>query len=286
MNTKQVEYFLELTQALNYRQASEKLGITQPTLSKAMQHLENDLGFSLFYKQGRSIRLTRQGELFLPYAREALLQLDQGVRTALEQRQVLRLGCIGAIQADVLPAFLKIFERSFPGAYVRIHNSVSYTLQDMLEEDQLDLVLCSPSARYSDLVFYDFLEQPLYVCLYPGHPLSGRSAITPEDLQGQDMVGHTKDGFFFGLYQASIAGLRNPPKIVAEADEDNTVLSLVRSKMGICIVAMNPTLDLGGLITVPFCQDKVHRMVAVGCKQERAEALRVKKMVAALKKKL
>lgn len=47
MNTKQVEYFLELTQALNYRQASEKLGITQPTLSKAMQHLENDLGFSL-----------------------------------------------------------------------------------------------------------------------------------------------------------------------------------------------------------------------------------------------
>ena len=58
MNTKQVEYFLELTQTLNYRQASEKLGITQPTLSKAMQHLENDLGFSLFYKQGRSIRLT------------------------------------------------------------------------------------------------------------------------------------------------------------------------------------------------------------------------------------
>ena len=155
MNTKQVEYFLELIQTLNYRQASEKLGITQPTLSKAMQHLENDLGFSLFYKQGRSIRLTRQGELFLPYAREALLQLDQGVRTALEQRQVLRLGCIGAIQADVLPAFLKIFERSFPGAYVRIHNSVSYTLQDMLEEDQLDLVLCSPSDRYSDLVFYD-----------------------------------------------------------------------------------------------------------------------------------
>ena len=56
--------------------------------------------------------------------------------------------------------------------------------------------------------------------------------------------------------------------------------------MGICVVAMNPTLDLDGLITVPFRQDKVRRMVAIGCKQERAEALRVKKMVAALKKKL
>ena len=48
--------------------------------------------------------------------------------------------------------------------------------------------------------------------------------------------------------------------------------------MGICIVAMNPTLDLNGLITVPFRQDKVRRMVAIGCKRERAEALRVKKM--------
>ena len=286
MNTKQVEYFLELAQTLNYRRTSEKLGVTQPTLSKAMQHLESDLGFSLFYKQGRSIRLTRQAELFLPYAREALTQLDQGVRTALEERQVLRLGCIGAIQTDVLPAFLNVFESSHPGAYVRIHNSVSYALQDMLEGDQLDLILCSPSDRYSDLVFYDLFEQPLYVCLYPGHPLSSRAAITPENLQGQDMVGHTKDGFFFNLYQASIVGLRNPPKIVAEADEDNTVLSLVRSKMGICIVAMNPTLDLEGLTTVPFRQDKVRRMVAIGCKQGRAEELRLKKMVTALKRRL
>lgn len=286
MNTKQVEYFLELAQSLNYRRASEKLGVTQPTLSKAMQHLEADLGFSLFYKQGRGIRLTRQAELFLPYAREALGQLDQGVQSALEERQVLRLGCIGAIQTDVLPAFLKVFESSHPGAYVRIHNGVSYALQDMLEEDQLDLILCSPSDRYSDLAFYDLLEQPLYVCLYPGHLLSGRTAITPENLQGQDMVGHTKDGFFFSLYQASIAGLQNPPKIVAEADEDNTVLSLVRSRMGICIVAMNPTLDLEGLTTVPFCQDKVRRMIAIGCKRSRTEELRMKKMVSSLKRRL
>ena len=66
----------------------------------------------------------------------------------------------------------------------------------------------------------------------------------------------------------------------------STPATLVRSKMGMCIVAMNPTLDLNGLITVPFRQDKVRRMVAIGCKRERAEALRVKKMVAALKKRL
>ena len=73
MNTKQLEYFLELAQALNYRRASERLGITQPTLSKAMEHLENDLGFPLFARSGRSISLTPQGKTFVPYAQELTL---------------------------------------------------------------------------------------------------------------------------------------------------------------------------------------------------------------------
>ena len=57
MNTKQLEYFLELSQVLNYRRASERLGITQPTLSKAIGHLESDLGFPLFAKSVGSVTI-------------------------------------------------------------------------------------------------------------------------------------------------------------------------------------------------------------------------------------
>lgn len=88
MNTKQLEYFLELSQTLNYRQASERLGVTQPTLTKAMQHLERELGFALFSKQGRSIRLTGQAQAFIPYARECLDCLERGVRAA-EQKRII-----------------------------------------------------------------------------------------------------------------------------------------------------------------------------------------------------
>ena len=104
MNTKQLEYFLELSQVLNYRRASERLGITQPTLSKAIGHLERDLGFPLFAKSGRSICLTAQGKLFIPYAQEGLHHLEQGIRAAM-QRETLHLGCIAAVESDLLPAF-------------------------------------------------------------------------------------------------------------------------------------------------------------------------------------
>ena len=276
MNTNQLEYFLELAQTLNYRRAAEKIGITQPTLTKAIQHLEKDLGFPLFLKQGRSIQLSRQGAVFLRYARNAVDQLDQGIQAALREHRVLRLGAIAAMPGQIIPSFIEVYQKVYPGAYVRIRNDVSFALQDLLEADELDLILCSPSERYSDIVFFDLTEQPLYVCLYPTHPLANRKELLPEDLAGQAMVGHTQSGLFYQLYEEALKGLKLHPKIVAEADEDNSLLSLVRSRLGLCIVAMNPTLNTEGLVTIPFRQDKVKRLIALGCKKSRLEEFDLK----------
>lgn len=284
MNTKQLEYFLELGQTLNYRRAAEKIGVTQPTLTKAIQHLEKDLGFSLFAKQGRSIQLTHQGAMFLPYAKEAIDLLDQGIHKAIQERRLLRLGAIAAMPGEILPAFVDAYQKAHPGVYVRIRNDLSYTLQDLLEEDELDVILCAPSDRYSDIVFFDLLEQSLYVCLYPGHPLSNRRELLPEDLAGQAMVGHTQNGLFYGLYSTVLEDLPLRPRIVAEADEDNTLLSLVRSRLGLCIVAMNPTLNTEGLVTIPFRQNKVRRFIAIGCKKSRVEELGVEGIIGQVKR--
>ncbi len=215
--------------------------------------------------------MSPQGAVFRRYAQGAVDQLDQGIRAALREHRVLRLGAITAMPGQVIPAFIGAYQKVYPGAYVRIRNDVSFALQDLLEEDELDLVLCAPSERYSDIVFFDLAEQPLYVCLYPTHPLANRKELLPEDLAGQAMVGHTKSGLFYKLYEVALRDLKLHPRIVAEADEDNSLLSLVRSRLGLCIVAMNPTLNTEGLVTVPFRQDKVKRFIALGCKKSRLE---------------
>lgn len=268
MNTKQLEYFLELAQVLNYRRASERLGITQPTLSKAMEHLENDLGFSLFARSGRSISLTPQGKAFVPYAQEGLNRIEQGIRAAM-QRETLRLGCIIAIANSVLPEFVRLYQKRNPGALVQIHSAVSNDLQDMLENDKLDIVLCSPSERYSDISFFPLFEQPLVVCMHPSHPLAGRTVLYPEDLLQQTFVIHTRNGYFYRLYASIFHDLNCSLKIAAEADEDGALLSLARNNIGICIVAQTPALNTPDLRVVPLRQDKVHRIVALGCKRSR-----------------
>lgn len=268
MNTKQLEYFLELAQALNYRRASERLGITQPTLSKAMEHLENDLGFSLFARSGRSISLTPQGKTFVPYAQEGLHHLEQGIRAAM-QRETLHLGCIAAVESDLLPEFVRLYQQRNPGSLVQIRRAVSNDLQDWLENDQLDLILCSPSARYSDISYFPLFEQPLVVCMHPSHPLAGRKELSPGDLLQQTFVTHTRSGYFYCLYASIFREFNCRLKIAAEADEDGALLSLVRNNIGICIVAQTPALNTPDLRVVPLRQDKVHRIVALGCKRSR-----------------
>ena len=262
MNTKQLEYFLELSQVLNYRRASE------PTLSKAIGHLETDLGFPLFAKSGRSICLTAQGKLFIPYVQEGLNHLEQGIRAAM-RRETLHLGCIAAAESDLLPEFVRLYQQRNPGGLVQIRRAVSNDLQDWLENDQLDLIICAPSQRYSDISYFPLYEQPLVVCMHPSHPLVGRKELFPEDLVQQTFVIHTRNGYFYRLYSSIFHDFNCSLKIAAEADEDGALLSLVRNNIGICIVAQTPALNTPDLRVIPLRQDKVHRIVALGCKRSR-----------------
>ena len=82
MNTTQLEYFIELAYTLNYTKTAEILDIAQPTLSKAINHLEEELGYSLFIKKGRKIELNKKGQTFLAYAEKAINILNEGTLRA------------------------------------------------------------------------------------------------------------------------------------------------------------------------------------------------------------
>lgn len=80
MNLNQLYYFVTLAHMEHYTRAAQKLSITQPSLSHAISSLENELGTSLFEKQGRNVVITQYGKLFLEYAEESLRILDAGIK--------------------------------------------------------------------------------------------------------------------------------------------------------------------------------------------------------------
>ena len=79
MNLQWLIYFQTIAELENYTQATKKLHVSQSNLSHAMRSLEEKLGVELFEKDGRNIRLSKYGEIFLPYVNKTLDSLDEGI---------------------------------------------------------------------------------------------------------------------------------------------------------------------------------------------------------------
>lgn len=145
MNTKQIQYVLALSETLNFSQVAEQLGISQPALSKQIQHIEKDLGVKLFDRNHSPLTLTPAGEYFVRSAREMVYQEEQ-LRKALEQ---FRSGESGHLVIGVtpfrclylIPELLKKIRSRYPGVSISVHEVNSSQLRKDAVEGKCDLAI-------------------------------------------------------------------------------------------------------------------------------------------------
>ena len=145
MNTKQMQYALALSETLNFSQVAEQLGISQPALSKQIQHIETDLGVKLFDRNRSPLTLTPAGEYFVRSARELLYQEEQ-LRKALAQ---FRSGDSGRLVIGVtpfrslylMPELVKKIRSRYPGVRISLHEVNSAQLRKDAAEGKCDLAI-------------------------------------------------------------------------------------------------------------------------------------------------
>ncbi len=115
MNLNQLYYFRTLADYEHYTRAAEELHITQPTLSKAISSLEQELGAYLFEKKGRNVVLTKQGKHYLEYVKAALSELERG-NDYLRKEQAMAegyidLGMVTSVEYDMMDSELSGIHR-------------------------------------------------------------------------------------------------------------------------------------------------------------------------------
>lgn len=145
MNTKQMQYAIELAKTRNFSQVSEKLNISQPTLSKQIISLENALGLKLFERSTASVTLTPAGEYFVQEAQKLLFREDQLLR-ALEQfksgeRGRLVIGISPFRNLSLIPKLLKRFKEKYPGIQVVLHEAPSDQIRREAAEGDYDFAV-------------------------------------------------------------------------------------------------------------------------------------------------
>ena len=145
MNTKQIQYVLALSETLNFSQVAEQLGITQPALSKQIQHIENELGVKLFDRNHNPLTLTPAGEYFARNARELLYKEEQ-LRKALDQFKTgesgrLVIGVTPFRSHYLMPELVKKVHSKYPGVCVSLREVPIQQLRKEVVEGKYDFAI-------------------------------------------------------------------------------------------------------------------------------------------------
>lgn len=163
--------------------AAEILHVSQPAVTKTIRELEEALGVAVFERDGRGIRITRYGEVFLRHAGAALTALRQGIDSVSQElfdsAPPVRIGALPTVSTRIMPRAMTMFLTEKTGSRVKIVTGDNAVLMEQLRIGDLDLVvgrLASPE-KMTGLSFEHLYSEQVVFTVRAGHPLleAGRS---------------------------------------------------------------------------------------------------------------
>jgi len=250
MDLHHLRYFEAVARHGHVTRAAHELHIAQPSLSKQLQVLEDELGVELFDRVGRRLELTDAGRLLLPYARRVLHEVADA-RQALEQRANLQHGrvSIGApptVGTHLLPHALATFNKRYPGIELELHETGAGRLLELLNEGTVDLaVVPVPVANVaSDVLF----TEELVIAVSPSHPLAKQRDVAAQALasEGWILFPHGYELRDRTLQYCRSGGFE--PRVVLDGGEMDTVLRLAAVGLGVAMVPQLALADEAGLV--------------------------------------
>ena len=239
MNYNYLRYFSVLAQVEHYTLAAARLGISQPSLSSAIHHLEAELGnVRLFEKAGRNVRLTEEGRYYQEKVDAALKELNTASMTLRESKVsapvLIRLGVVsgtvGGTVSKEIAAYLKQNDR----IRFRLTESSAEELLDMVRQEKLDMAIVDMTDRDRTLHFRKLCRRNFCAALPCDHPLSSNEILTPQQVSQQPQIVFNYD--IENTFGQWANGISADEQIVCTVNTAQAALDLVGAGVGICVV--------------------------------------------------
>ena len=243
MELRQLQQALTLAETLNFSRAAERLGMTQPPLSIAIQKLEQELDLELFQRNSTGLKITPAGEEVLRNARQALFFVEEirrvRPRTKLGESGTLRLGFTDLANWLLLPEILRAFRRRWRQVTITIQEAASANLLRSLEERSLDVAMVTFPVQESTRAELKLLStERMAVAVNADSPLAARRALSIRDLAEEPLVGYSASEaphLNAWVLQAFLeAGVQ--PCVSHNVAQIQHVLTLIASGLGVGLV--------------------------------------------------
>lgn len=268
---RELKTFLAVVHHGTFARAGAQTGLTQSAVSAQIQRLEDELGFALFDRTGRSAHLNAAGKRTVEVAQE-LLAVYARLGTqgdANESGGLLRVGAIASAQSSLLVGAIRQFRAASPGWRIRVSPGVSLNLLAQVDSGELDLavIIKPPFALPSELKWHPLVSEP-FVLLAPRKLANESWRVL---LAREPLVRYDRHSFGGRLVDRFLKRKRISVNDVVELDELQGIVGLVAAGVGVAIVPQAVTLHIPTRVnTLPLGDDTFYREVGI---VERASAL-------------
>jgi DNA-binding transcriptional LysR family regulator len=238
---RHLRYFVAVAEELHFGRAALRLHLAQPPLSQQIRKLEEILGYPLFLRTSRAVKLTSAGEVFLERARRTLRNVQEDMDEARSigrgEEGFLRVGFIGSAMLTPLPAMLGRYRRLYPKVNLQLHESYTSSVVQKLLKGELDAGFLRDSGPASGLQIEPLFFEPFIAVVPKTHPLARHQTISAKELRDEPFV-------FFSPAAGTLAyekpvslceehGFR--PRVVQEAPQWLTIMRLIGAGLGVTI---------------------------------------------------
>ena len=237
----QLRSFATLAAVRHFGEAARRLLITQPALTRRIQHLEADVGAALFRREGRGVELTPAGHAFLPEVERLLAQMEAARRIAQKAAGKIAgeisIGFDGAASYTLIPRLIERTRAAWPDVALRFVELSSIDQMREVAFHRLDLGLVRPLGPHDDLVTTAIFSEPLALAMPVGHRLADGRPLVLDDLDGEAFVAYSEAGLYLrGLIGALLDRAGVVPRVVQSMSRTHSILALVSTGMGVAIV--------------------------------------------------
>jgi len=265
MEMHQVRYFLAVAQELNFSRAAEKCNVSQPSLSRAIQQLEGELGGPLFHRERHLTHLTDLGEMVRPHLETVFEAAVKAKRLSQDLSQLkrvpLKLGIMSTISPDEIVDLIAALKTRHDGLELRLCDANAKDLRERLLSGDLEVVIYAlPGEEFDGRTHVmPLFQEQMVIAIHRNHLLAGEPAFPVRELNGECYI-HRMNCEFAGYADHILQekGVTCTPAYWSERDD--WTLAMVAAGLGFAFMPENAAKH-PGIVALPVTEPEFWRKV-------------------------
>lgn len=276
LELRQIQYFIEVAKREHVTEAALNLHVAQSAVSRQIFNLESELGVDLFFREGRSVRLTPIGKIFLDHMEQAVKVIDNAKREVEEyvnpERGTIRIGFPSSLANYTLPTVVSAFRDKYPKVKFQLNQGSYRHLIEAVIKGDIDMALIGPLPKNEHKLIGDILFTENIVALLPSnHPLADREVLKLNLLQEDSFVLFPKGFILREIIVNACQEIGFHPKVSFEGEDIDAIKGLVSAGLGVTLIPEITLIDSlpRSTVMIPIIEPKVTRTVGVIIPKER-----------------